>query len=140
MFVDTNILVYASVIGSPHRDVASRALQLHSRRAARLRVSRQILREYLAVVTRPQLFMNPMTMVEALADVERFAAAFEILEDGPEVGALLVELCRGVAVAGRQVHDANIVATMLAHGETRLLTANRSDFQRFEPRIEVVGI
>ncbi len=43
-------------------------------------------------------------------------------------------------MGGRQVHDANIVATMLAHGETRLLTANRSDFRRFEPRIELVGI
>ena len=53
---------------------------------------------------------------------------------------MLDELCRSVAVAGRQVHDANIVATMLGHGETRLLTANRSDFRRFEPRIEVVEI
>jgi hypothetical protein len=30
----------------------------------------------------------------------------------------------------RQVHDAN--------GEDRLLTMNRSDFRRFEPRIEIV--
>jgi hypothetical protein len=36
------------------------------------------------------------------------------------------------------VHDANIVATMLAYGESRLLTANRGDFSRFEPRIEIV--
>lgn len=140
MFVDTNVLVYATQISSPHRDAARTALQDHSKGGARLCLSRQILREYLAVVTRPQLFANPMTMLEALADIERFAATFDILEDGPEVGALLDELCRSVAVAGRQVHDANIVATMLAHGETRLLTANRGDFQRFEPRIEVVGI
>jgi predicted nucleic acid-binding protein len=44
----------------------------------------------------------------------------------------------GPWVAGRQVHDANIVATMLAHGETRLLTSNRSDFKRFAHAIEVV--
>jgi hypothetical protein len=50
----------------------------------------------------------------------------------------LIQLCRAVAIAGRQVHDANIVATMLAHGEGRLLTANRGDFRRFEPRIEIV--
>jgi hypothetical protein len=27
---------------------------------------------------------------------------------------------------------------MLAHGETRLLTANRSDFQRFGPQVDIV--
>jgi hypothetical protein len=34
----------------------------------------------------------------------------------------------------------NIVATMLAHGETRLLTASQGDFRRFEPRIGIVGL
>ena len=77
-------------------------------------------------------------MADALADIARFAEVFDILEDGPAVGAQLVQLCRTVAVAGRQVHDANIVATMLAHGEARLLSANRSDFQRFGSLIEVV--
>ena len=140
MFVDTNVLVYATQITSPQRDPARAALRDRSKGGARLRLNRQILREYLAVVTRPQLFASPIPMADALADVERFAAAFEVLEDGPEVGARLAELCRSVALAGRQVHDANIVATMLAHGEARLLTANRGDFRRFEPRIEVVGL
>lgn len=77
-------------------------------------------------------------MAEALADVTRFSASFVILEDGPEVGKRLMELCRLVPLGGRQVHDANIVATMLAHGERRLLTMNGRDFQRFEPRIKIV--
>jgi predicted nucleic acid-binding protein len=42
-------------------------------------------------------------------------------------------------VGGRQVHDANIVATMLAHGETRLLTFNEADFRRFSSVIEIVA-
>ena len=67
-------------------------------------------------------------MADALADVARFCSSFDVLEDGPEVAAKLVELCRTVRLAGRQVHDANIVAT----------TMNRSDFRRFEPRIELV--
>ncbi len=37
------------------------------------------------------------------------------------------------------MHDANIVATMLAHGETRLLTFNGADFRRFASLIEVVA-
>ena len=63
---------------------------------------------------------------------------FEILEDGPAVWDKLVELCGRFTFGGRQVHDANIVATMLAHGERRLLTFNDVDFRRFAPLIEVV--
>ena len=36
-------------------------------------------------------------------------------------------------------HDANIVATMLAHGERRLLTFNGTDFHRFGDRIALVA-
>ena len=41
-------------------------------------------------------------------------------------------------MGGKQVHDANIVATMLAYGERRLLTFNIRDFRRFAAHIEVV--
>ena len=50
----------------------------------------------------------------------------------------LVGLCREIPAGGRQIHDANIVATMLAHGERRLLTFNVSDFRRYGDRIELV--
>jgi predicted nucleic acid-binding protein len=51
---------------------------------------------------------------------------------------VIASLSRGFSFGGRQVHDANIVATMLAHGETRLLTFNDADFRRFSSVIEVV--
>ena len=79
-------------------------------------------------------------MEAALAHVAALEAAFDILEDGPRVTEVLTALCRDVAVAGRQVHDANIAATMLAHGERRLLTFNASDFRRFGERIELVSM
>ena len=104
-----------------------------------LRISRQVLREYLAVVTRPQAWSIAISREEALADVERLMTGFEVLEDGPLVTASLLKLCREVAVGGRQIHDANIVATMLAHGERRLLTFNTADFRRYGDRIELVG-
>lgn len=140
MFVDTNVLIYSTRSTSSFHARAVAALATAAGSEARIAISRQVIREYLSVVTRPGGDSEPLPMVDALADVERFVAAFDVLEDGPEVGALLGDLCRSVAIGGRQVHDANIVATMLAHGETRLLTANRSDFRRFEPRIELVGI
>ena len=52
--------------------------------------------------------------------------------------AVLVALCREVPVVGKQIHDANIAATMLAHGERRLLTLNVKDFRRYGERIEMI--
>jgi predicted nucleic acid-binding protein len=138
VFIDTNILVYSTRLSSSFHARATRALTKAAAAEPRLALSRQVLREYLAVVTRPAGESEPLAMADALADITRFAGIFDILEDGPAVGTRLVELCRTVAIGGRQVHDANIVATMLAHGETRLLTADRNDFHRFEPLIEVV--
>ena len=81
----------------------------------------------------------PFTRQEALDDVNRMLGSFEILEDGPDVTQALIALFREVSVGGRQVHDANIVATMLAYGERRLLTFNDADFRRYGDRIELVS-
>jgi hypothetical protein len=45
-----------------------------------------------------------------------------------------------VACAGKQIHDANIIATMLAHGIPKLLTHNVADFSRFTAHIKVLPL
>ena len=140
MFLDTNVLVIARFAAAPSHTLARRQLQRAGESGEVLRVSRQVFREYLATVTRPQSWAAPMTMDAALVDVSTLEATFEILEDGPRVTEVLKALCREVAVAGRQIHDANIAATMLAHGERRLLTFNARDFRRYGERIEVIGV
>ena len=139
MFVDTNVFVYSRTTRSPEHQVARETLERVVRSGESLRISRQIMREYLAVVTRHQSRPIDISPEEALNDVTRMASQFEILEDGPIVTATLIALCRDVAVGGSQIHEANIVATMLAHGERRLLTFNVADFRRFGDRIELVG-
>ncbi len=139
MFVDTNVLVKARILEAPDHDIARSRLRRALQDREPMRISRQVLREYLAVVTRPQTWPIAITREEALADIEALMSGFEILEDGPAVTASLMALCRAVSVGGRQIHDANIVATMLAHGERRLLTFNTADFRRYGDRIELVG-
>lgn len=51
-----------------------------------------------------------------------------------------LNLIEQIAVAGRQVYDANIVATMQAYGISHLLTHNTADFVRFAAMIDVLGI
>jgi len=47
---------------------------------------------------------------------------------------------RDFQIGGKQVHDANIVASMLAYEIPCLLTHNHKDFERFAEVIKVQGI
>ena len=140
MFIDTNVLVRARFTGAPDHGIARAWLRGALAGTERLRISRQILREYLAVVTRPQIWSRPLAMPDALQDVSWFVATFDLLEDGPDVTRELTTLCRGIPIGGRQIHDANIVATMAAHGEGRLVTFDQADFRRYGDHILLVDI
>lgn len=96
------------------------------------------MREYLAALTRPQPLQITVAREDALLDVLEMSRQYEVLEETPQVTANLLEICREVDVGGRQIHDANIVATMLAHGEKQLLTFNVADFRRYRHRIETL--
>jgi predicted nucleic acid-binding protein len=135
--VDTNVLVHSAASGSPEHHRARTALARLTSRGP-VAITRQVLREYLAATTRPQSWSRPLTLAEATSDTDAFIRRFGVLEDGPPVWSELIALSRKFRFGGRQVYDANIVATMLAHGETRLLTFNDADFRRFAGLIEVV--
>jgi predicted nucleic acid-binding protein len=136
VFVDTNVLVYANRTTSVHHARAVERLDVLGASAA-LFVSRQVLREYLAAVTRPSAGAAAVPMSEALGEVERMGQLFEVVEDGPAVMGELVKLLALFPTGGRQVYDANIVATMLIHGIGRLLTFNAGDFRRFSQLIDL---
>lgn len=137
--MDTNVLVVSRAANAPgHEAALATVAAMHGKEP--LCISRQVLREYLAVVTRPQTWALPLPMPDALSDVRRFASAFEVLEDSQAVTDMLATLCREVGVAGKQVHDANIVATMLTHGERRLATFNAKDFRRYGQRVQLVPL
>ena len=137
-FIDTNVLVYAAADGAPLLDRARAAL-MRAVAEGPVTISRQILREYISVMTRQQIWGRPLTLAQAVADTTEFLGQFTVLEDGPLVWDRFTMLSRRYTFAGRQVHDANIVATMLARDEHRLLTFNTADFRRFTRLIEVVS-
>ena len=140
VFVDTNVLVYATRPSATQHAVASAALARLEGDGSTLWVSPQVLREYLAVVTRPPVSAPALRMATAIADVQTFRAAFEIAEDRPTMLDRLFHLLIAHSGSGRQVHDANVVATMLEHGIRRLLTFNTADFRLFAPLIDLEPI
>ena len=138
-FNHTNVLVLAAAGGAPPFDRARAALT-QAAADGPVTISRQVLREYLSVMTRQQTWGKPLTLSQAVTDTAGFVRQFTVLKDSASVWEHLIMLSRRYSFAGRQVHDANIVATMLAHGERRLLTFNVADFRRFARLIEVLAL
>lgn len=138
-FVDTNVLVYANQAGSRFHAAARPLLTKHEGTRPDLWISAQVLREYLAAVTRAQADAPALPMSTAVERVRFLAQRFWIAEGGAAVRAQLLDLLASYPVAGRQVHDANIVATMLVNGITRLLTFNIADFRRFSGLITIAS-
>jgi len=136
VFVDTNVLIYATRPLAAQYAVAQSTLTRLEAEGSALWVSHQVLREYLAAVTRPQATAAGLSMATAIADIRRFRAAFQIAEERSGVLDRLLHILATHRGSGRQVHDANIVATMLENGIRRLLTFNLPDFRRFARIIE----
>ncbi|HEY7422756.1 MAG TPA: PIN domain-containing protein [Gemmataceae bacterium] len=140
IFVDTNILIYSTTALSPFYGVAQSKLDDLAAAGHPLWISRQILREYLAAMSRPGALTTPISMTSLLTDVQAFQTRFLVAEDGQMVTAHLLNLLGTISCAGKQVHDANIVATMLTHGIPKLLTHNTADFNRFSGQITIVPL
>ena len=137
IFIDTNILIYANVAESPFHESALRAIEFYYKEGYELWISRQVLREYLAILTRPNLFTNPKPVSILIDRIRYFESRFLIAEDSLLVTKKLLNLIKNISVGGSQIHDANIVATMLVQGIGVLLTLNVADFQRFSDHISI---
>jgi predicted nucleic acid-binding protein len=99
-----------------------------------------VLREYLAAMTRPGELTGTIPLPALLNDVRYFAQWFHVADEGAQVTTHLLALVAELPIAGRQMHDANIVATMQAYQIPRLLTQNTDDFLRFAAFVEVLPL
>jgi predicted nucleic acid-binding protein len=140
VFLDTNVLVFSNATQAPLHQTARQAIQRLDVAENEIWISRQVLREYLATLSRPQQFSKPQPAEVLAADVHYFQSHFCVAEDNPSVTERLLELMQQFSVGGKQVHDANIVATMLTHNIPALLTHNTDDFNRFVPLITVLSL
>jgi predicted nucleic acid-binding protein len=140
IFVDTNILVYSTDIDSPLYDVARRRLQQFVDRNLVICISNQVLREYIGVVTRLSIAKrqyNPGLIAEYVSGFEK---QFYVLQEDRETRQRLLDLLHHTVVGGKQVHDANLVATALQFGIRSFCTHNVADFKRFDTLIEIIPL
>ncbi len=139
LFVDTNVLVYANVIETPFHEQALAAIDVAYQTGRTLWISRQVIREYLVTVTRSQTFGN-LPRARVFEQVDQFIEQCQVADDTAVVTRQLVKLLGDFKIGGKQVHDANIVATMRAYDIPCLLTHNIKDFERFAEVIRIEGL
>ena len=123
VFVDTDVLVYANTVRSP------------------LHIRAQFAPQDLSAIClcAPDVFA-PVAPAALVADVVRFQTQFLIAEDGPLVTSNLLGLLSTYSFGGKQVHDANIIATMQVQAIRQILTNNVADLSRFGSLITVIPL
>ena len=135
LLIDTNVLIEAT--DERRREHADASALLRSGQA--LVVSAQVIREYLAVATRPTSANGlGMTMADALGNVREFRREIRLLPEERPVLATFLALLERTPCSGKRVHDGHLVATAIAHGVRTIVSLNPTDLTSFGSDVIVV--
>ncbi len=133
VFIDTNILIFATSFTSPLNAEARKALTILRDSGAELYISSQVLREYTCNMTAHSLAPRP-----AIArNIARFRQ-MTVLYDNEIIFDRWLDMIKTYRVSGKAIYDCNIAATMLQNGITEILTHNVKDFKRYSNVLSVI--
>lgn len=130
--VDTNVLIYAEIVSSPHHKKARRLVTELAEGALPWAIPWPCLYEFLRVVTHPRVFHPPAPLQLVLSDLKAILASpsLVLLSETPRHFEVMEAVIKTSGVTGNLIHDAHIAALCLEHGVIELLTGDR-DFARF---------
>lgn len=135
--VDTNVLLRVTQPADefPHHH---RALAELYRAGATLFTTFQNIAEYWNAATRPLDKKGfGLSHSSVRKEVDILLIDFVLITETPNTFDIWLDLVTAHQVSGRQVHDARLVAHMLAHNIPALLTSNTKDFTRY-PDIQLL--
>ena len=139
VFVDTNVLVYRSSTRSIWYGPARRLLEDLTDDGARLCASPQVVREFMAAMSR-SADLAPGDGAELVDLTRDVFAQLQLLDENFDSVERLYQLIQTYPQFRSNVHDANIAATMLAHDVTELLTHNTKHFEPLQPLITILPL
>jgi predicted nucleic acid-binding protein len=139
VLADTGILVRLLERTDPQHALVRQAVRTLRIRGERMVTAPQNAAEFWNVCTRPAAARGGLGLTAAETDrrlriIERL---FQLLPDAPAAYILWRQLVVAHGVMGVQVHDARLVAFMMAHGIGEILTLNAPDFARY-PSVRAV--
>ena len=135
--VDTNLLIYSHREENEFHAAARAAIDQLRHGHTNWAIPWPCVHEFIGIVTHPKIYQPPTPLSVALATVEAWQAAENLLLIGESEGYLtkLKDLAMAAHLKGARIHDARIAAICLHHGINELWSADR-DFSSF-PQIKV---
>lgn len=135
--VDVNVLLYASDASSPVHAAARSFVEKMAAGPGIAYLFWPTVTSYLRMATHPAIFERPLTLVEALGNVEQLLARPHVRTtgEGDDFWERFREVVDDALPSGNLVPDAHLVALMLEHDVRTIWTRDR-DYRRFA-RIEV---
>jgi len=133
--VDTNVLLEATDERRQHHKDARTLVETVNP----LVLPAQVIREYLAVATRP-IPANGlgMSMADALENVRQFRILIRLLPEEKPILPTFLKLIETVPCAGKRIHDAHLVATAMVHRVRTVVSLNGDDLAPFAREVAVV--
>ncbi len=131
--VDSNVLVYACYQESEHHDAALGLLNRAQDGLINLCLVPQVVAELYAVVTdsrRVSQVYQPDEAVKVVEEILAMAGLTLLPVPGDVVGRWMA-LVREHAITRGAIFDAQLAATMLGNGVSKIYTFDRSHFERF---------
>ena len=142
VFVDSNVLLRFTFSTLDHHLECKDHLRRLISERAELAISGQVIREFCVQASHPNTFTGtettPLSGEQLARLIGSFHARFQVIDEDAAVREHFLGLLREYPITGKSMHDANIVATMLAHDVNTLITLNEADFRRYQNRISVV--
>jgi toxin-antitoxin system PIN domain toxin len=130
--IDANLLLYASDQESPFHDRAVTLLDEIAIGPEIVYLFWPIAMAYLRIATHPAIFANPLSHVDARANLDSLLALPHVQAVGEDdrFWDRFREVADDVRPTGNLVPDAHIVALMLSHGIRTIVTRDR-DYRSF---------
>lgn len=132
LLVDTNVLLRLVEPGHAQHATAVEATESLDSLGHEVVVVPQVVYEFSAVATRPvEVNGLGMTATETQSKLDGLLAMFRVLRDERAIFERWQRVVAHYDVKGKQVHDARLVAALLRHRISHLLTFNAADFTRY---------
>jgi predicted nucleic acid-binding protein len=134
IFLDSNILVYASNTDCDFYNKASEVVDKTLSGEIRGCISFQVLNEFYAVITDRTKVENPLNAETAVETIQTYIESDDIskLQFDARSFDILCDLAKSHQVITQKIYDLRIVATMIANDVQDIYTGNSRDFIRFD--------